>query len=633
VEETKKAREGYLGKEGLDRRTFLKMAGAAGSFLSVSGFPWGNLLAQAKIEVEDEAYLNKLYNSSKGFYMQDPKWVEQTLPRLQWPKAGERIPVLEVLHTPVDFPFWTDFMRKVSSDAQQLGLKYELKAVSRARRLDDINKHVHGDIELHTSIMRPERIGPSEWLTSRAYGFDRRNYGEWANKQYDELVDLQDTESDSKKKLDIVQKAQKVLAEDLYIGQFGWGPSIVEAYNKEQWDGVVQSKGFGIASSNMFWSYVKMQPKTSRKRLVIGVRSLLETTNLLGATHFFRSIGRMIYDRLAYYDKDLNIIPWAAESWKKVDSRTWDVKLRGGMKFHDGKPVTVEDLQFTFDFMLKYERGIFYTANMNLEKTEIVDRPNRTVRFRFKEPYGEFETFFLLLNVILPKHLFEGIMEKQGVGDDPRRLRIAQPIGSGPFKFGPHKKDTDLLLVANKEHFSAPKIDELLFVVVPSVDGIMGRLETQEIDIAEDVFLTPSQAKQLGKNKHLAMVRTPDINWFHGVVTISRLPWRDFEFRRAWQHSLDRDFLVKVCWEGEGRVPASNTFFVDTNPWHNPHLPPLPKYDLKLARQILKDAGYSWDGDGRLVYPPPGDKKFTERVNRVCKVGYNWGGLKMQPRK
>jgi peptide/nickel transport system substrate-binding protein len=137
----------------------------------------------------------------------------------------------------------------------------------------------------------------------------------------------------------------------------------------------------------------------------------------------------------------------------------------------------------------------------------------------------------------------------------------------------------------------------------------------------------------LTKNKHLSLVRTPDINWFHGVVTISRLPWRDFEFRRAWQHSLDREFLVKVCWEGEGRVPASNTFFVDTNPWNNPNLPPVPKYDLKLARQILKDAGYNWDGDGRLIYPPPGDKKFIERVTRVCKPGYKWCGLKMQPRK
>jgi peptide/nickel transport system substrate-binding protein len=223
-------------------------------------------------------------------------------------------------------------------------------------------------------------------------------------------------------------------------------------------------------------------------------------------------------------------------------------------------------------------------------------------------------------------------MEKQKVGDNPRLLQIPNPIGSGPFKFGPHRKDTDLLLMANKEHFHAPKIDELLFVVVPSVDGILGRLETQEIDIAESIFLTPSQANQLKKSKHLSVVRTPDINWFHGVPRPSCLPWRDMEFRRAWHHSIDREFLVNVCWEGEGRIPISNTFFVEGNPWYNPDLPPIPQYDLKLARQVLKEAGYSWDSEGRLIYPPPGDKKFADRVNRVCKPGYTWGGLKMQPR-
>jgi peptide/nickel transport system substrate-binding protein len=160
----------------------------------------------------------------------------------------------------------------------------------------------------------------------------------------------------------------------------------------------------------------------------------------------------------------------------------------------------------------------------------------------------------------------------------------------------------------------------------------MGRLETREIDLTEQIRFSPSQAKQLEKQDHLAIVRTPDVNWYHGVVTISRLPWRDFEFRRAWHHSIDREFLVKAVWEGEGRIPASNTFFVDGNPWHNPGLPPLPEFDMKKARQILKDAGYSWDSDGRLLYPPPTDKKWVERVNRVCKEGYNWGGLKMLPR-
>ncbi len=86
MEERKRKSGGHFGKEEMNRRAFLKMAGAAGGFLTISGYPWGDLMAQTKIELEDPAY-NKLYNDRKGFYMQDPKWVEQTLPRLQcaWP--------------------------------------------------------------------------------------------------------------------------------------------------------------------------------------------------------------------------------------------------------------------------------------------------------------------------------------------------------------------------------------------------------------------------------------------------------------------------------------------------------------------------------------------------------------------
>ena len=58
-----------------------------------------------------------------------------------------------------------------------------------ARWLDLIISHKHGDIEVHSSILRPERVDPSEWIVSRAYGLDRRNYGEWANEQYDALID------------------------------------------------------------------------------------------------------------------------------------------------------------------------------------------------------------------------------------------------------------------------------------------------------------------------------------------------------------------------------------------------------------------------------------------------------------
>ena len=84
-----------------------------------------------------------------------------------------------------------------------------------------------------------------------------------------------------------------------------------------------------------------------------------------------------------------------------------------------------------------------------------------------------------------------------------------------------------------------------------------------------------------------------------------------------------------VPWEGGGRIPQANTFLVDRNPWNNPDLPPLPEFNLGQARQILQAAGYSWDAQGRLLYPSPTDARYRERVRHVSKPGYSWGGLMM----
>ena len=613
-----------LADQSLARRALLRLAASAFGGASLPAFA-----ADAGFTVANPKY-DALYQRTGTYYTKDPVWTAWTKPRLAWPAAGEKVPELTVTIPTVQVS-WLDAWRKFAEDGTKLGLKYNIQQVSEARWLDQIGLHTHGDIEVHSAILRPERIDPAEWATSRAYGLDRRNYGEWVNQQYDAQIEAQVGESDPAKRLKYVQEAQRILADDLYITQLGWGPGVIEAYNSAAWDGVVQTRGFGIGSFNAMHTFLRARPKTARRKMMVGIHSLLETTSIIAAGNNMRAIGRMIYDRLAYMDENLKIIPWACESWTRVDDRTWDLKLRPGMTFHDGRPVTIDDLQFTFDFMLKYERGNFWTANMHLEKTEIQDTANGILRTTFKQPYGQFESYFLQLNVILPKHIWRNIMAEQGVGEDPTRVRIDKPIGSGPFKFGRYRKDAELQLIADKTHFSKPGVDEVWALATPSIDGLLGRLQSGDIDLIEssDTHLTPSQAKQLTGVSGLTIVRTPDLNWLHAVPRASNLPWRDFEFRSAWHHSIDREFLIKVVWEGAGRMPGGNTFLVEGNPWNNPALPPVPPFDLAKARAILKDAGYTWSDDGRLVYPSPDDAGFRSRVRKVCKDGYTWGGLEM----
>lgn len=631
-----------IANPSLERRTFLKLAAVTGGIAAWEGATGlGGALAQqkkeapfvptgdaARIKVADPDFMH-LYGQQRGYYLQNADWVKETIARLTWPKEGDKVPELSVL-LPNESPDRIAAFRKYAKDAEQVGLAYQLHQVSQARWLEAIVTHRHGDVQVHPAVARAERIDPSEWLISRAYGKDRRNYGEWANIEYDRLIDEQSALAEFGPRLKVVQAAQKVIADDLYITTLGWGPGIMEPYNAERWDGVQKVTGFGICSFDMFHTFLSLKPKSAgRRRVVVGCTSLVETLNIIQAANRFRAVGRMIYDRFAYLDKDLKVIPWAMESWTRLNDKEFIIKLRDGMKFHDGKPVTVHDVKFSLDFLVRYDRGFFWTANQYLASAEIASESERTLKLVFKQAYGQFESYFLLLNVILPKHIWENILVEQRVGDDPRALRFEKPIGSGPFMCGRYQQDTQLQLLTNKSHFSKPTIDEILILVVPSIDGILGRLQAQEIDFAEQVDFTPSQIDSIKGEPHIRIEQTTDINWLHAVKRISWLPWRDYEFRRAWTHTIDREYLVKVVWEGSGRVPKSNTFLVEGNPWHAPGLPAAAPFDLKKAREILGDAGYSWASDGRLVYPKPDNKAWRERVEKVCAAPYTWGGLKM----
>lgn len=529
------------------------------------------------------------------------------------PAMGELVP--EIVGTyGIQTPWYADAWRKIQTDLESLGFRVKPNQVSGSEWLDVMISHTWGDLTLGSTGSRLERIDPNELLFSRGHSSEavpkRRNFGEWIHPEYDRLVEAQAREIDEEKRKELVWKATELMARNHYYLSLVY-PDVIQPYNADDWEGVVPTLGNGIAGTEFPWTYLNLKPKTGRKRLVVGRIRTVRTTNVIGPGGAWRDEGKFVYDRLVQLDQNLKPVPWAAESWNNVDPLTWDVKLRQGMKWHDGRPVTVEDLKFTFDYWLDHQPGMLSVAWQPLEKVEILD--NQTVRFTTKEPFAAFVGSILAVSFLMPKHQWENLLEEQGI-DDPSKAVIDNPIGSGFFKFGHHIKDQELLLIANKDHWAAPAYDELLFIFIPTMDGLLGRMQTKEIDLIEDE-LTVSQAEDLEKLPHVKTVRTPSYTNHYLIPFVAREPWRDPQLREALMHAVDRSFIKDVLLEGAASV-AGDPIFGPAHPWHNPNIPAID-YDLEKARSILRDAGYSWDDQGRLHYPPADDTDFKARVEKM----------------
>lgn len=544
-----------------------------------------------------------------------PTATQSTLP------PGERIPDLSIVHPNSDF--WTQSLRKFVSDWEEIGLKFNLVPVSTTEWLAAIFERRYGDIETHGTALRPERFDPTEWIVSRAYGPEgeegKRNYGNYKSRAYDSFVEQQLAATDLSERRDAVFNAQQVLREDFYTHTLVY-PKVAEAYNAEDWEPTIDP----IAGSGLFGDLVphgllKARPRGDRTRFTVGQTALMDTSNVVATTGGGRNILRLVYDTLVKLDTDLSVRGWAMESWQNVDDVTWDMKMRPGMKWHDGQPVTPEDVVFTFDRLKAEEPGILSLVWRPVARTEIVDRGEGIVRFHLESVRADFLTIIAMIAPVLPKHVWESAPSLvDHVVNSPQSA-----IGSGPFQWVDYRKDDQLLLRRNPDHFEAPVMEELLYLVAPTVDGNIGRLQAKEVDRV--VVGTKSLLDEADSFSHVETQVTESLHWSLMLPFIERQPWRDIELRKAWAYATDKGFAANVVLEGLADVATTGTFMSPNGPWGNPDLEPIP-FDLDLARQTLTAAGYTWDSSNRLRYPSAEDVAFRQRIEQVTARPDDWWG-------
>ena len=511
-------------------------------------------------------------------------------------------------------PLAAEETRKITEDLESLGFRVDLNGYSKSEMRTLSKSREYGNIIRWYNSARPQRLDPYEWVLKHGHSSEAgaeskgQNYGDFVCENYDILADTQQAELDKEVRQSLIAQSQ-----ELYHGNYSRNilghPDRIDAYNSDAWDDVEHWPFNGAAGFQWPGQFGNIKPATDRTQVRIGRTSdAPRSLNYMNYAWFVE--GYYVFDTLARMDADFNVIPWAAESWEYSGDNTWRLQIRDGMTFHDGTPVTAEDIAFSFNYTKEHGAAQLSFVWKVVDVAEVVD--DLTVDVKLSSAFAPFETVILVSQPILSKQWWENLVAEQG-GVAPGEAEVTHPIGSGQFKFGHYKKDVELSLLAHTEHFSPPYVDELLFLVIPSVDGLLGMLTTQELDFL-DVALTPLQAESLGEFSHITVSQVPTFRVEYLVPLMTHNPFRDIEARRALAHAIDKDYIIKVVWQGAGVPGSNNSTFAPSHSAYNPNLPVI-EYDLDKARSILADAGYTWDDDGLLHYPT--DDAFSQRVEEM----------------
>jgi peptide/nickel transport system substrate-binding protein len=458
------------------------------------------------------------------------------------------------------------------------------------------------DMTAWQMVGRPERGDPDE-LTYNLFDSSTAekgyNFVGYINPDYDKLATAQRAETDPDKRQKLIYETQEMISKDQPIMNLVH-PRIPYAFNKAVWDenSIVEQAGIGIKN---FWSFDGAAPLGDQKDIILNSADNVQAINPLyisGGTDSW--ITELVWDRLLRVGADGLPKPWAAESYKWVDPTTIDVTLRDGMKWHDGQPVTVDDVIFSFtapagDKAPMYKPFVGNIANM--EKTG-----DRTIRFTLKNPSAAFLVATLSKINIIPKHIWEQkLADLAGKPETAESLQEDMPIGSGPYKFVRWLKNEEVVLEANPDHFAAPKASRWILRIVPNAEAALGMLKSGEINFLSDYSGDPKVLEDLvAANPNLKMVATVDLGFRYVGFNERRPPFNDPAFRRALSLSVDRNLIVGAAFKGFA-VPANSVISPVIAFWHDPAVDHLDT-GLDTAQQILKDAGYTVDGD-RLHYP------------------------------
>ena len=316
-------------------------------------------------------------------------------------------------------------------------------------------------------------------------------------------------------------------------------------------------------------------------------------------------LGYNVFDHLAARDlKTGKVGPSLAVSWKSIDDTTWEVKLRKGVKFHDGTPFGAKDVKASFDRVLNPENKLTARGNHSkIKSVEVVD--DLTVRFKTDGPYPLFV-----------ERLTAQVMQSEKVMREKGDQWMGEnPVGTGPYKLVKWSRKQEHLLVRNDDYWGPkPYYKDLRIRIIPEKATEIAELISGGVDLIKAV--PPDQMDVIDKSGGARTASSPILRT--AMLQLDQAarggpnPFTDRKVRQAANLAVDHDSIIKHVLNGLGDRVATGI-----NPmafgW-DPSLKPY-KQDLAGAKKLLAEAGYPNGVDVTFHEYPPVVEPAVQQTN------------------
>lgn len=339
-------------------------------------------------------------------------------------------------------------------------------------------------------------------------------------------------------------------------------------------------------------------PQTA-ERLTIGIYNKAANVTVYSVGGFNPWILFLVNDRLTgpspYTDLFQN---WLAEYVKPVseDYRTWEIKLKEGIRWHDGSPLTAEDVAFTFNY---YREGPsnrwthHCSAVPRLPKEGITVLDELTLRVTGAKPMPNFDRLTAAELPIIQKKQWENVTE-------PRKF-MELPLGTGPYKLTDYKPDEYYHFIANDDYFlGKPLVNELTLVMIKDPSVMFTALKSGEIDGACR-NMPPELVRDWANEPNIGIIESPSLWAIWLSLNLSRQPFIQKEVRQAISLAIDPDVMLDRIVLGQGKSGKHGWPHPDAR-WTKPGLE--QPFDREKSLEMWDTLGFvDQDGDGFREQP------------------------------